>query len=181
MLVDVQASMGEVAKAKTDAKGHYSITEPGNGPYLVRVTHQGGSYFIAAPQGDAPGDIPVYDVAAKVDGVSIEADVLEVETDNGQLKVTERYFVHNTGTPPRTQYNSHGFEVVLPSDAVVDGTAARRPTGLPTSTNLKPTGAKAISPSISRFSRMKAIRTRSSSSAITCPIAAANTPSNRRP
>ncbi len=142
VLVDVQASMGEVAKAKTDAKGHYSITEPGNGPYLVRVTHQGGSYFIAAPQGDAPGDIPVYDVAAKVDGVSIEADVLEVETDNGQLKVTERYFVHNTGTPPRTQYNSHGFEVVLPSDAVVDGTAARRPTGLPTSTNLKPTGAK---------------------------------------
>jgi len=30
----------------------------------------------------------------------------------------------------------------LPPDAVVDGTAARRPTGLPTSTNLKPAGAK---------------------------------------
>jgi hypothetical protein len=36
---------------------------------LVRVTHQGAGYFIAAPQGGAPGDIPVYDVAAKVQGV----------------------------------------------------------------------------------------------------------------
>ena len=143
VLVDVQAGMGEVAKATTDASGHYSIKAPGNGPYLVRVTHQGGSYFIAAPEGSAPGDIPVYDVAANVGGVSIEADVIELETDNGQLKVTERYFVHNTSSPPRTQYNpAHGFEIALPADAVVDGTAARRPTGLPTSTSLKPAGAK---------------------------------------
>jgi len=143
VLVDVQASMGEVAKATTDSKGRYSIKEPGNGPYLVRVTHQGGTYFIAAPEGNAPGDIPVYDVGANVGNVSIEADVLEIETDNGQLKVTERYFVHNNSSPPRTQYNAaHGFEIVLPADAVVDGTAARRPTGLPTSTSLKPAGAK---------------------------------------
>jgi hypothetical protein len=143
VLVDVQAGMGEVAKATTDANGRYSIKEPGNGPYLVRVTHQGGTYFIAAPEGNGPGDIPVYDVSANVGGVSIEADVLEIETDNGQLKVTERYFVHNNSSPPRTQYNpAHGFEIVLPADAVVDGTAARRPTGLPTSTNVKPAGAK---------------------------------------
>jgi hypothetical protein len=143
VLVDVQAGMGEVAKATTDSSGHYSLNKPGSGPYLVRVNHQGGTYFIAAPEGSTPGDIPVYDVAADINGVSIEADVIEVETDNGALRVTERYFVHNTSSPPRTQYNAaHGFEVVLPSDAVVDGTAARRPTGLPTSTNLKPAGAK---------------------------------------
>ena len=69
VLVDVQAGMGEVAHATTDARGHYSLNEPGNSPYLVRVTHQGAGYFIAAPQGGAPGDIPVYDVAAKVQGV----------------------------------------------------------------------------------------------------------------
>src|ERR1035437_10846520 len=101
VLVDVQAGMGEVAKATTDANGHYSIKAPGNGPSLVRVAHQGGTYFIAAPEGSAPGDIPVYDVAANVGGVSIEADVIELETDNGQLKVTERYFVPNTSLPPR--------------------------------------------------------------------------------
>ncbi len=142
VLVDVQAGMGEVAHATTDARGHYSLTEPANSPYLVRVTHQGAGYFIAAPQGGAPGDIPVYDVAAKAQGVFIEADVIEVETDAGQLKVTERYFVHNTSAPPVTQWSTHSFEVVLPTDAVVDGVGAQRPNGLPTTVKLEPYGPK---------------------------------------
>jgi hypothetical protein len=142
VLVDVQAGMGEAAHATTDARGHYTLNLPGSGPYLIRVTHQGAGYFIAAPQGGAPGDIPVYDVAAKIDGVSIEADVLEIETDNGQLRVTERYFVHNTSSPPRTQWSPRTFEIVLPAEAVVAGTAAQRPTGLPTSVKLDPDGPK---------------------------------------
>lgn len=142
VLVDVQAGMGEVAHATTDAQGRYTLNEPGAGPYLIRVTHQGAGYFIAAPQGDAPGDIPVYDVAAKVDGVSIEADVFEFDADNGQLHVTERYFVHNTSSPPRTQWTHRSFEVVLPAEATIAGVAAQRPTGLPTSVKLDPTGAK---------------------------------------
>src|SRR5579863_1958610 len=105
VLVDVQAGMSEIAHATTDAKGHYTLNEPGSGPYLIRVTHQGAGYFIAAPQGGGPGDIPVYDVAAKVSGVFIEADVVEFEADNGQLRVNERYFVHNTSSPPTTQWS----------------------------------------------------------------------------
>jgi hypothetical protein len=48
--VDVQAGMAEVAHATTDARGKYTLTLPGNSPYLIRVTHQGAGYFIAAPQ-----------------------------------------------------------------------------------------------------------------------------------
>ena len=142
VLVDVQAGMGEVAHATTDAKGHYSLVEPGNSPYLVRVTHQGAGYFVAAPQGAAPADITVYDVAAKVQGVSIEADVLEVETESGQLKVTERFFVHNTSSPPTTQWSAKSFQVVLPADAVIDGVGGQRPNGLPTSIKVDPDGPK---------------------------------------
>ena len=142
VLVDVQAGMGEVAKATTDSQGRYSLTEPGSGPYLIRVTHQGAGYFIAAPQGGGPGDIPVYDVAAKVGGVYIEADVFEFESDNGQLRVTERYFVHNPSTPPRTEWSPHTFEIVIPPDAVIAGVAAQRPTGLPTSVKLDPDGPR---------------------------------------
>jgi hypothetical protein len=143
VLVDVQAGMGEAAHATTNSQGRYTLNEPGPGPYLIRVTHQGAGYFIAAPQGNAPGDIPVYDVAAKVEGVSTEADVFEVETDNsGQLHVTERYFVHNNSMPPRTQWTPRSFEVVLPPEATIAGVAAQRPTGLPTSVKLDPTGAK---------------------------------------
>jgi len=142
VVVDVQAGMAEVAHTTTDASGHYTLNLPGSGPYLIRVTHQGAGYFIAAPQGGGPGDIPVYDVASKVSGVFIEADVLEVETNNSQLRVTERYFVHNTSVPPRTQWSPRSFEIVLPPDATIAGVAAQRPTGLPTSVKLDPTGTK---------------------------------------
>jgi hypothetical protein len=142
VLVDVQAGMGEVAHATTDSHGHYSLTKPGSSNYLVRATHQGATYFIGAPEGGASGDISVYDVAAKVPGVFIEADVLELETVNGQLRVTERYFVHNTSTPPVAQWSAHSFQLVLPDEAVVEGVAAQRPGGLPTSLKLDPDGPK---------------------------------------
>jgi hypothetical protein len=142
VLVDVQAGMAEAAHATTDAQGHYTINMPGPGPYLVRVTHQGAGYFIAAPQGGGQGDIPVYDVAAKVKGVRIEADVIEAETNNGQLQVDERYFVHNTSSPPVTQWSKKSFSVVLPPDATVGDVGAQRPNGLPTSIKLNPDGPK---------------------------------------
>ncbi len=104
--------------------------------------HQSAGYFIAAPQGSGTGNIMVYDVAAKVQNVSIEADVMEVEAANGQLQVTERYFVHNTSSPPVTQWSARSFEIVLPAEATVDGAEAQRPSGLPTSINLDPLGAK---------------------------------------
>jgi hypothetical protein len=142
VLVDVQAGMGEVAKTTTDAKGHYSINTPGSGPYLIRAMHQGAGYFIAAPEGGAEGNISVYDVAAKVQGVYIEADVIEVEADNGQLRVNERVFVHNTSNPPTTQWSKQSFSVVLPEDATLNAVGAQRPGGLPTSTKLNPDGPK---------------------------------------
>jgi hypothetical protein len=81
-------------------------------------------------------------VAAKVQGVSIEADVLEVESANGQLKVIERYFVHNTSSPPITQWSARSFDVILPADAVLNGVGAQRPSGLPTTVKLEPDGPK---------------------------------------
>jgi hypothetical protein len=143
VMLDVQAGMSEAAHATTNASGHYTLNAPGSGPYLIRVTHQGAGYFIAAPQGGGPGDIPVYDVAAKVQGVFIEADVIEAETDpSGQLKVNERYFVHNTSSPPMTQWSPKSFEVALPPDAMVVDTGAQRPSGLPTSMKMDPDGPK---------------------------------------
>ena len=141
-LVDVQAGMSEVAHATTDSQGRYSLNEPASGPYLIRVTHQGVGYFIAAPQSGASGDVPVYDVGTKVNGVSIEADIFEFESGNGQLQVTERYFVHNTSSPARTEWSPRTFAIVLPPEATLKGAAAERPTGLPTNTTLDAAGPK---------------------------------------
>ncbi len=142
VLVAPMSGMSEMAHATTDGRGRYSLSLPGSGPYLIRVTHQGAGYFIPAPQDGGPGDIPVYDVAANVQGVFIEADVIEVESDNGQLKVNERYFVHNTSSPPVTQWSKKSFEIVLPEDAVLNDMGAQRPGGLPTSIKMDPDGPK---------------------------------------
>jgi hypothetical protein len=130
-LVDVQAGMSAVAKATTDARGHYSLNEPGSGPYLVRATHQGAGYFIAAPQGAGPGDISVYDASPNA-SISIEDQIIDIEAQNSQLDVTEQYVVHNSSSPKVTKSGANTFEFALPDGAVIDMAEATRPSGLPT-------------------------------------------------
>ncbi len=143
-LLEPMSGMSEVGRSTTNAQGHYSLNLPGSNPYLIRVTHQGADYFISAPQGGGTGDISVYDVAAKVDGVTIAEHVTGIETDNGQLRVVERYDIHNASSPPRTQWSKQSFEVILPADAVVGDASAQRPgaSSLPTSVKLNPDGPK---------------------------------------
>ena len=144
VLVEPMTGMTEVAHTTVDSSGHYSITRPSNAPALIKVTHQGADFFADAPQSGAVRDISVYDVAPKVDGVFTEADVLELEVANGQLHVIERYFVHNTSMPPRTQWSPKSFEIVLPEEAIVESAQGQRPstTSLPTTLKLQPNGAK---------------------------------------
>ncbi len=144
VLVEPMSGMSEVARTTTDAQGRYTLNLPGSNPYLIRVTHQGADSFIPAPQGGGNGDMAVYDVAAKVDGVTIVEHVIGVETDNGQLRVVERYDLHNASTPPRTQWSKHTFEVILPQDASPGEASAQRPGAgsLPTSVKLDPDGPK---------------------------------------
>ena len=131
-LVDVQAGMAVVGTATTDSSGHYTLNEPGQGPYLIRATHQGAGYFSAAPQGGGPGDIGVYDAAAKVNGISVEAEIYQIETQNDQLSVSISWVVNNNSSPKVTEFSSNTFEFELPSGAVFDGAQATRPSGLPT-------------------------------------------------
>jgi hypothetical protein len=143
VLVNPMAGMSEEAHATTDARGHFSLEKTGNGPALVRAMHQGAEYFIEAPRDNAPADISVYDVAAKVEGVGIDEDVIGiVESANGQLRIVERYAVHNASAPPKTQWSLRTFEIVLPAGAVVAGVSAQRPGGLSTTVKLDPAGPK---------------------------------------
>lgn len=141
-LVDVQAGMADVAHATTDVNGRYTLNNSGMGSYLVRVNHQGGTYFIAAPQAGTSGDVNVYDVAAKVEGVSIDADMLLIEAAGGILRVHERYLIRNTSLPPRAQFSSNTFEVLLPSGAELDTASTTRPGGMATNTRLIPLSQK---------------------------------------
>ncbi len=142
LLIQPMTGMSEVGRATTDAQGRYKLDLPGNNPFLIKAVHQGAEYFVPAPEGGGPADISVYDVAAKVNGVSISERVAGVESANGQLRVVERYDIHNASTPPTTQWSKKSFEVILPTDAVLGDVSAQRPGAgsLPTSVNLDPDG-----------------------------------------
>jgi hypothetical protein len=144
VLVEPMSGMSEIAHTTCNAQGRYTLNLPGANPYLIKATHQGAEYFIPAPQGGGAGDISVYDVAAKVAGVTIDEWVSGIETDNGQLRVVERYDIHNESAPPTTQWSKKSFEIVLPADAVIGDVSAQRPGAgtLPTSVKLEPEGPK---------------------------------------
>jgi hypothetical protein len=142
VLVDMRTSMKEVAQATTDARGRYSLTQARQ-QQLSGASYPPGRDLLHLPRRRAtePGNITVYDVAAKVSGVLIDEDVLAlVETGHGQLRVIERYAVHNASAPPSTQWSPHSFSIVLPPEAVVASAEAQRPSGLPTTLKLDPEG-----------------------------------------
>lgn len=126
--------MQETSRAKTDSHGRFMLDVPDpQGLHLVRVTHDKATYFHPAPPGTQTVDIDVFNAAAKVEGVSSEADVMRIQTDEGDkaLHVVENFFVKNDSNPPRTQFSDKSFEFYLPEGAVVEGSAALAPGSMP--------------------------------------------------
>jgi hypothetical protein len=142
VLIAFGQGMQEAGRTKTDAKGHYSIEVPDNGMHLIRVDHQKAAYFQPLQPGSTSADVDVYDVLAKVPGVSTEADVMRIETDPQGLHVIENYFVKNESNPPKTQFSPRAYEIYLPPDARIEGSAAMGPGGMPVSSSPVPTGEK---------------------------------------
>jgi hypothetical protein len=133
VLIRLQQGMQEAARTKTDARGRYTLTVPDDGIHLVRVTHDKANYFRPAPPGTQSVDLEVYNAAAHVKGVTSEADVMRIQTDAGDksLHVVENFFVKNESSPPLTQFSDRPFEFTLPEGAVVEGSAALAPGGMP--------------------------------------------------
>jgi hypothetical protein len=142
VLIAFGQGMQEAGRTKTDAKGHYSIDVPDNGMHLIRVDHQKATYFQPVQPGTTTVDVDVYDVLPKVEGVSTEADVTRVETDQQGLHVIQNYFVKNDSNPPKTQFSPRAYEIYLPPDARIEGSAAMGPGGMPVSSSPVPTGEK---------------------------------------
>jgi hypothetical protein len=143
VLLDLQQGMQESARTTIDAKGHYSFNVPDNtGMHLVQVEHQKASYYGPVPPNTAVVNVDVFDVAPKVDGLHLYADVSRMETDPQGLSVTESYFIRNESKPPKTQLSTHSFEFYLPQDAVLEGATATGPGGMAVSNSPVPMGEK---------------------------------------
>jgi len=133
VLIRLQQGMQESTRTKTDSHGRFTLAVPDEGIHLVRVTHEKANYFRPAPPGTQSVELSVYNVAAKVKGVSIDADVMRIQNDpSGKfLIVVENFFIKNESKPALTQFSPNPFEITLPEGAVIEGAAAKAPAGMP--------------------------------------------------
>ena len=120
----------------------FTLDVPDKGIHLVRVTHDKANYFRPAPEGTQSVEVEVFNAAAKVKGVSSEADVMRLQTDESgkALRIIENFFVKNESNPPLTQFSDRPFEFYLPEGAVVEGSAALAPGGMPVQASPVPLG-----------------------------------------
>ncbi len=142
VLIQLQGGMRESNSTTTDAHGKFTLELPDAGPHLIRVDHEKAGYFHIAPPGTQSADIDVYDVAETVEGVTTEANVMRLETDQQGLHVIQNYFVKNDSNPPRTQLSTHSYEIYLPEGAQVEASAAMAPGGMPVASSPVPLGDK---------------------------------------
>lgn len=133
VLIKLAQGMQESTRTKTDARGRFTLDVPDEGIHLVRVTHDKANYFRPAPPGTQSVEIDVYNAATHVTGVTGEADVMRIQSDPGGsgLRVVENFFVKNDSSPPMTQFSDRPFEFYLPAGAIVEGSAALAPGGMP--------------------------------------------------
>lgn len=131
VLIALTQQMQEVAHTTTDASGRYSLSSAAQGMHLIRVDHEGTSYFKPVAPGAKAVDVTVFDAAAAVPGVSTEANVIRMESSNGRLTVIQSFFVKNGSNPPRTQNGKHSYPFYLPAGAEIDESAAMGPDGMP--------------------------------------------------
>ncbi len=151
--------MQEVATAKTDSQGHYTLNVPDEGgQHLVRVARQSVHYFKAAPPGTTTVDVTVYDAATQVEGLITDARVFHLQASGGSMDVQESYILNNQSQPPRTKIGNQTFAVTLPDGAQMGEASLTGPSGMPLTVAAVPSGAKnryaydfAIKPGQTRF------------------------------
>ncbi|MBN9614106.1 MAG: hypothetical protein BGO25_18550 [Acidobacteriales bacterium 59-55] len=142
VLIRLAQGMQEASRTKTDSHGRFTLDVPDAGMHLVRVTHDKAAYFRPAPPGTESVEVDVYNAAEKVAGVTAEADVMRVQTDESgkRLNIVENFFIKNASDPPKTQFSPKSFEFFLPDGAVIEGSAALAPGSMPVKASPMPLG-----------------------------------------
>ncbi len=132
VLLSLGQGMEEAGRTTADAKGSFSLKlDDATGPHLVRAIHQGVTYHRMAPPGTTSVEVQVYDVAKKLEGVSVTADVMRFQAQGNELQGIRLFAVNNVSDPPRTQMNDQNLEFYLPEGSQIDQAMAMTAGGQP--------------------------------------------------
>ena len=143
ILINLTTTMEIAANTKADSNGKFSFKlTGGSGPHLIRAVHQGVTYHQIAPPGVSSVEVNVYDVATKVSGLTVTADVIRFQADSGSMQGVRLFVVNNQSSPAKTQMNDHNFEFYVPPGAKVEQVQARAPNGQPIRAEVVPQAEK---------------------------------------
>ena len=131
ILIQLQGTMKPVAQTKTDAQGHYELSNPalGQGPMLIRAVYRGVNYHEPATPGKDVVDMQVFEPTEKANAFAVTAHAIILQPDGSDLVVGEEFNVSNKTDPPVAYYRPSGsFLFSMPpgaqfSDASVVGTS----------------------------------------------------------
>ncbi len=120
-LLQLTGNMPAIANAVTDSQGGYRFSENTAGPFMVEVDFQGVPYFAQVQNGQSETNVQVYDAINDPTQVKVNAEIMVLQPDQGQLAVVNEYRVENTLQPPKTLYTPQGlFRFHVPAGAAVD-------------------------------------------------------------
>ena len=139
VLLKLANGMEEGARTKSDSKGQFSFKlDDGGNPHLIRVIHQGVTYHRMAPPGTTSVEVEAFDVAKKVEGLEVTADVMRFQAQGDEIQGVRLFAVDNNSKPPLTQMNDQNFEFYLPEGAQIDTSLAKTAGGQPVNSSPVP-------------------------------------------
>ena len=118
-LLNPTAGMVELATAKSDAQGHFSVTKDtiGMGPVLIRATYHDVSFNTFAPPGRPEVEVEIYDISKDPKTISVESHVVIFQPEGDKLVGAEEYSVQNASQPPSAFFRTEGnFDFAIPEN-----------------------------------------------------------------
>lgn len=124
-----------MARTQSDLNGSFTFKlDDVKQPRMLRVIHQGASYYKVVPPDTSSLQLYVYNVSKKVKGIVVTADVTRFQATGGALQAARLFAVKNDSAPPQTQMGDRNFEFYLPEGAQIDHCMAGIPGGQPVRT-----------------------------------------------
>ena len=132
-LLSPTQGMRELGSSKSDAQGHFTITNDAIStvPVLVRATYHDVSYNTFAPPGRLNVEVEIYELSKDIKTVSIVNHIIIFQPGNDKLIGAEEYIVRNASQPPQAYFRTEGnFEFAIPEKATLQQVSTVNATGM---------------------------------------------------
>jgi hypothetical protein len=134
ILLALQGGMQAVATVKTDASGHFTITNDalGTAPMLLRVPYKGVFYHAPVPPNTPSVQVEVYEPTHDPHSFTVTTRAIILQPKGSDLTVGEEYTIKNQTQPPVAFYLKDGsFRFALPQGAQLSQVSAWDASGMP--------------------------------------------------